>query len=295
METIREITSFSHDGLDYMWYPFSATLGPNNSVISAEHYYEIGELLRFLNMIFGTNNHHPEVVNRENIGNSVRFLIGDKPQRTLCSISFRTDKSEYKMQRYFIGEYSVEAKLQKIGTSIVYHGQDVIQVLCKLRKPFIVGNDRLFINNSIIFKPIDNYSRSSMIALANNWARMIGFQDSRIGLDYAGKWSIPSETESSSSSRRYVRSLVCSSPLRILTNLAQAVMRKRTYGTCVPIFCSFNLESLNEFESIAMLDLIKNVSIEEGLQFIVGINSKPQINSMIDTIETPNLSIYEAD
>ena len=44
-----------------------------------------------------------------------------------------------------------------------------------------------------------------------------------------------------------------------------------------------------------MLDLIKNVSIEEGLQFIVGINSKPQINSMIDAIETPNLSIYEVD
>ena len=130
METIREIT-FSHDGLDYMWYPFSATLGPNNSVISAEHYHEIGELLRFLNMIFGTNNHHPEVVNRENIGNSVRF-IGDKPQRTLCSISFRTDKSEYKMQRYFIGNIRWK-QTSKIGTSIVYHGQDVIQVLCKLQ------------------------------------------------------------------------------------------------------------------------------------------------------------------
>ena len=85
------------------------------------------------------------------------------------------------------------------------------------------------------------------------------------------------------------------SPLKILTNLAQAVMRKRTYGTCVPVFCSFNVESLNEFEAIAMLDLIKNVSVEEGLQFIVGINSKPQINSMIDAIETPKLSIYSHD
>ena len=44
-----------------------------------------------------------------------------------------------------------------------------------------------------------------------------------------------------------------------------------------------------------MLDLVKNVCIEEGLQFIVGINSKPQISSMIDVIETPKLSIYEAD
>ena len=182
----------------------------------------------------------------------------------------------------------MEAKLQKIGTSITYHGQDVIQVLSKFHKPFIVGDSPS--DNSSIFKPIDNYCRSAMVALANNWARMIGHQDSRIGLDYTGRWSTPDEYDFSISRRRSVRASL--SPWRILTNLAQAVMRKRTYGSCVPVFCIFNVDSLNEFESIAMLDLIKNVSIEEGLQFIVGINSKPQINSMIDAIETPKLSIY---
>ena len=185
----------------------------------------------------------------------------------------------------------MEAKLQKVGTSITYHGHDVIQVLSKFHKPFIVGDSPS--DNSLIFKPIDNYCRSAMVALANNWARMIGYQDSRIGLDYTGRWSTPGEYDFSISRRRSARASL--SPWVILTNLAQAVMRKRTYGKCVPVFCSFNVESLNEFESIAMLDLIKNVSIEEGLQFIVGINSKPQINSMIDTIETPNLSIYEVD
>ena len=30
MESIREICSFSHNGIDYMWYPFSAKLDPNN-------------------------------------------------------------------------------------------------------------------------------------------------------------------------------------------------------------------------------------------------------------------------
>ena len=291
MESIREICSFSHDGIDYMWYPFSAELDPNNSIISAESYHEIGELLRMLKWMFATNNHHPELVSRENLSNSKRFLVGRNPRRTECSITFRTDRSEYKLQRCFLGQYSMEAKLQKIGTSITYHGQDVIQVLSKFHKPFIVNDSPS--DNSSIFKPIDNYCRSAMVALANNWARMIGHQDSRIGLDYTGRWSTPDEYDFSISRRRSVRASM--SPWRILTNLAQAVMRKRTYGSCVPVFCIFNVELLNEFESIAMLDLIKNVSIEEGLQFIVGINSKPQINSMIDAIETPNLSIYETD
>ena len=291
MESIREICSFSHDGIDHMWYPFSAELDPNNSIISTESYYEIGELLGLLKWMFTTNNHHPELVRRENIRSTRRLLIGRNPRRIECSVTFRTDRSEYRLRRCFVGEYSVEARLQKIGTSITYHGDDVIQVLSKFHKPFIVGdrpNDK-----SLIFKPIDNYCRSAMIALANNWARMIGHQDSRIGLDYAGRWSTPDQHDFSISRRRSVRSSM--SPLKILTNLAQVVMRKRTYGTCVPVFCSFNVESLNEFEAIAMLDLIKNVSVEEGLQFIVGINSKPQINSMIDAIETPKLSIYETD
>tara|TARA_B100000287_G_scaffold345746_1_gene333197 strand:- start:325 stop:1200 length:876 start_codon:yes stop_codon:yes gene_type:complete len=291
MESIREICSFSHDGIDYMWYPFSAKLDTNNSIISAESYYEIGELLGLIKLMFATNNHHPELANRENYSNSRRLIVGRKPRRTECSVTFRTEKSEYRLRRCFVGQYSMEARLQKIGSSIVYHDKDVIQVLSKFHKPFVIGDTPN--DNSLIFKPIDNYCRSAMIALANNWARMIGYQDSRIGLDYTGRWSTPDEFDLLNSNRRSTRASM--SPLRILTNLAQAVMRKRTYGTCVPIFCSFNVESLNEFEAIAMLDLIKNVSIEEGLQFIVGINSKSQINSMINAIETPKLSIYNTD
>ena len=161
MESIREICSFSHDGIDYMWYPFSAELDPHNSIISAESYHEIGELLRMLKWMFATNNHHPELVSRQNLSNSKRFLVGRNPRRTECSITFRTDRSEYKLQRCFLGQYSMEAKLQKIGTSITYHGQDVIQVLSKFHKPFIVGDSPN--DNSSIFKPIDNYCRSCLL------------------------------------------------------------------------------------------------------------------------------------
>ena len=64
MESIREITSFSHDGINHMWYPFSAKLEANTSVISAEYYYEIGELMELLRSMFATNNHSPEIVKK---------------------------------------------------------------------------------------------------------------------------------------------------------------------------------------------------------------------------------------
>ena len=83
------------------------------------------------------------------------------------------------------------------------------------------------------------------------------------------------------------------SPLLILTYLAQAVMRKRKYGKSPPIFSPLNVESLNGFEAIAMLDLIKCVASEESIQFIVAVNEKPEINSMLDVISTPKMSIYE--
>ena len=292
MESIREITSFSHDGINHMWYPFSAKLEANASVISAEYYYEIGELMELLRSMFATNNHSPEIVNKINIRQSRKLLVGEGIRRTECSITFKTDKNEYQLRRCFFGEYSIEAKLHKIGSSITYHGQDVIQVLSKFYKPIIIDEGSLYSNNSHIFKPVDNYCRSAMIALANNWARMVGIQDSRIGLDYNGRWSIYGDFDSHKSHRRSYRSRV-PSPLRILAHLAQAVMKKRTFGTCVPVFSPFNVESLNDFEAIAMLDLIRNVCNEEGLQVIVGINTKSQINSMINAIETPKLSIYE--
>ena len=57
---------------------------------------------------------------------------------------------------------------------------------------------------------------------------------------------------------------------------------------CPPIFSPLNADGLNQFEAIAFLDLIRNVSKEESLQFIVGVNSKPEVNSIIDVISTQN-------
>ena len=55
METIREIISFSHNGYDHMWYPFYAELEENSTTISAEYYFEIGDLLNLVRSMFATN------------------------------------------------------------------------------------------------------------------------------------------------------------------------------------------------------------------------------------------------
>ena len=130
-----------------------------------------------------------------------------------------------------------------------------------------------------------------MASLANNWARMIGLVETRIELDFEGRWSTSGDVDSFASRRHSSRTRI-PSPIRLLTNLAQAVMKKRTYGMSAPVFTPFNLETLNEFEGIAMMDLVRRVCKEESIQFIVGISST-NVNSMISAIETPRLSIYE--
>ena len=292
MESIREIISFSHDGIDQMWYPFSASLDPYNSIISAEYYHEIGELLLLLQSMFATNNHSPELVEKKNMKDARKFLVGEKRRRIECSIIFSTDKNRYNLRRCFLGNHSIEAKLHKVDSKIIHGGDDAIKMLNKFHKPFVITESRLFNSGSSIMKPDNEFSRKTMAALANNWTKMVGLTDSRIELDFAGRWSTLGDVDSFNSKRHSYRTNM-PSPLRIFTHLAQAVMRKRKYGRCPPIFSTFNVDALNEFESLAMLDLIKHVCEEESIQFIVAINARPEVNSMVNAITTPRLSVYE--
>jgi hypothetical protein len=291
LETIREIISFSHDGFGHMWYPFAATLENNNTTISAEYYCEVQDMLNLISSMFATNNHNPELVSKRNAKMSRRHLLGED-KKTQCSVRFRTDVHEYILQRCFIGEYSIESKLQIIGSSIVYYGHNVIQMLSKFNKPIIIDEGEMYTNKSLIFKPLDDYSRSCLVALSNNWARMIGIMDSGIGVDYDGRWSTNGKSDAFGEFRSSRRARF-PSPLRLLTNLAQAVVKKRTFGICVPIFSPFDVGMLGEFETITIMDLMKNICREEGLQFIVGVNTSSSTNSMINAIETPRLSVYQ--
>ncbi len=291
IETIRKIVSISHDGFGHMWYPFSASFEENCTIISAEYYFEIGDFLSLIRAMFATNNHSPEILSKQNVRLTKKHLIGND-RKTQCSIRFVTDDSEFLLQRCFIGPYSTEARLQKIGNSIVYRNHDVIQMLSKFGKPIVIDDGGLFNNNSLIFKPIDNHTRKSLVALSNNWARMVGFVDSRLDIDYDGRWSTRGDVDAFGN-RRYSARNGTPSPLRLLANLAQAVMKKRVFGMCTPIFSPFNVDSLNDFEAITIIDLIRNICKEESLQFIVAINTNSNTNSMIGAIETPRLAVYE--
>lgn len=291
IESIREIVSVSHDGFGHMWYPFSASFEESFTIISAEYYFEIGDLLTLISSMFATNNHSPEIFSKQNARMTKKHLTGNE-KKTQCSIRFITDKNEYLLQRCFIGPYSTEARLQKIGSNVVYRNNDVIDLLSKFSKPVIIEEGSLFNNNSLIFKPLDNHTRKSLVALSNKWARMIGFVDSRLEIDYEGRWSTRGEVNAFGN-RMYSARNNTPSPLRLLTNLAQTVMKKRMFGLCTPIFSPFNADYLNDFETITIMQLVKDVCQEESLQFIIGSNTSSNTNSMINAIKTPRLSIYE--
>ena len=291
MESVTEIVSFSHDGIRRMWYPFSAKLDSNSTIISAENFYEIGELMMLIKSMFATNNHSPEMVSKPNIDGARKFIVGENTRRIECSVVFKTGKSQYFLQRCFFGNYSIEAKLQKVGSTVTYNDDEVIKMLSKFHKPFVIGDETLFGNGSMILKPDSDFTRSSLVALCNSWARMVGIHDSNLEVDHAGRWSA-TENQDGIFSKRSRRRVKLTSPLPTLIHLAQAVIRKRKFGICPPVFSPLNVERLNQFETIAFLDLIRNVCKEESLQFIVGVNSKPEVNSIIDVISTPKLSIY---
>ena len=174
---------------------------------------------------------------------------------------------------------------------MTYNDDEVIKMLSKFHKPFVIGDETLFGNGSMILKPDSDFTRSSLVALCNSWARMVGIHDSNLEVDHAGRWSA-TENQDGIFSKRSRRRVKLTSPLPTLIHLAQAVIRKRKFGICPPVFSPLNVERLNQFETIAFLDLIRNVCKEESLQFIVGVNSKPEVNSIIDVISTPKLSIY---
>ena len=115
MESINEIVSFSHDGIHCMWYPFSAKLQTNSTIISAENFYEIGELMMLIKSMFATNNHSPEVVSKSTSVVLEKFLVGENIRRTECSIIFKTEKVSISFKDASL-EITSSGLLRKVGS-----------------------------------------------------------------------------------------------------------------------------------------------------------------------------------
>ena len=80
--------------------------------------------------------------------------------------------------------------------------------------------------------------------------------------------------------------------LLLISNLSQAVMKKRTYGRSSPYFFAFNSNLLTLDETLSVVDLVKKVCNEENIQVILAMNATPELASMINGIQCPPTSLY---
>ena len=277
MEIIRKVISISHDGFGEMWYPFSMELGNDLSLFNTDNYSESSDLLNLIRLMFATNNHQPN-----------HSSIHSKSPRTQCEIRFSSDSNEYLLHRCLIGNYSSEITLHKVGTSIAFSGTAAIRILNSISRPINIVEGGMFDNKSQVFKSHDTNTMNKLGNLASTWAHIIGFSNKRISVDYNGRWSTEDDNHNQGWHRSGTR---VSSSIRMIASLAQAVLRQRTIGNCPPIFASFNVNSLNEFECITFIDFMKSVCVDEHLQLIIGINDSAR-NTLIETIDSPQLSIY---
>ena len=110
---------------------------------------------------------------------------------------------------------------KKVGSTVSYTGEEVIKMLGKFHKPFVIGDETLFGNGSMILKPDSDFTRSSLVALCNSWARMVGIQDSNIEVDHAGRWS-SSEVHDSIFPKKSRGKMKLASPLRVLTHFSSS-------------------------------------------------------------------------
>ena len=291
METITHISSVSHNGMDMMWYPFSAHFSERLTLLAGESIHELEELLSLIKSMFEINNHHPEILSKYNNSLSQQLLIGKEDKKTTCEVKFETYSSRYTLKRCFVGKYSVEAKLFRQGTSVVYNGHDAIRVLRKMILPVIQINERLFANRSVIFSPLDNFSKRTLVSLANHWLKMVNITDSNFLIDSGGRWKVRGNLTRFQTSRR--NSAMMPSIHNFLSKLAQTVVKKRTFGMSIPVLCSFDVKMLNDFETMTVLDLVNTICKDETIQLVLAVNREYIDCDSIEIISVPTLAIYE--
>ena len=291
METITHISSVSHNGMDMMWYPFSAHFSERLTLLGGESIHELEELLSLIKSMFEINNHHPEILSKYNNSLSQQLLIGKEDKKTTCEVKFETYSSRYTLKRCFVGKYSVEARLFRQGTSVVYNGHDAIRVLRKMILPVIQINERLFANRSVIFSPLDNFSKRTLVSLANHWLKMVNITDSNFLIDSGGRWKVRGDLTRFQTSRR--NSAMMPSIHNFLSKLAQTVVKKRTFGMSIPVLCSFDVKMLNDFETMTVLDLVNTICKDETIQLVLAVNREYIDCDSIEIISVPALAIYE--
>ncbi len=276
VEMVKEITSISHDGFQSMWYPFHFEKELQINIINCEYFREGIDLIKLVHWMFATNNHNTNT----RIDNSKSLGISQLVQ---CSVEFVTDKHRYLLSRIFHDKFSIEAKLEVLDSTNVYFGEDAIRTIQKMTRPIVVPSDRR-IMSSLILKPQDNYSRQSMLNLVDLWSRSLGFENIKIGLTPIGHWSYYH-------SRKEIENKPRPSLLMLLSNLAQATVRKRKFGRCPAVICFAEMHDLNQLEIDSVIELISTICKEERLSFVLATSSIEEID--VESVSnTPRFAIY---
>ena len=275
VELVKGITCISHDGFQSMWYPFHFEKNEPMNIINCESFREGIDFIKLVQWMFATNNH-----NNAGIDNSKPLGTSQLVQ---CSVEFVTNKHRYLLTRIFHDKFSIEAKLEVLDSTNVYFGEDAIRAMHKMSRPAIVPSDRR-IMTSLILKPQDNYSRQSMLNLVDLWSRTLGFGNTKIGLTPVGHWSYYQ-------SRREQENKPRPSLLMLLSNLAQATVRKRKFGRCPAVICFAEIHDLNQFEKESVIELISTICKEERLNFILSTSSSEEIH-IENVSNTPRFGIY---
>ena len=283
LEIVTKITLVSHSGFSEMWYPFSFVLDEEFNLLRTETDNEMSCLLELITLMFSTTNHRPELVE-----DGFQMSKIHKFGRTWCKIRFKTMKHEYELTRYFIGGYSTEARIHRMDSNITYHSSDAIQVLKKIGKPRISGSSRFLSSQSKIYSPVSEADRKNLIHLANSLAQSVGIDVSLRFSSFEGRWMI---SGNSSSAKFYKKTQEFPSHLKLITNLSEAIMRKRNYGYCETVITSVDSFILNEFEISTLMNLAKSISNNEGLNLLICFNT-PRNKCILDSIDTPRFSCY---
>ena len=80
--------------------------------------------------------------------------------------------------------------------------------------------------------------------------------------------------------------------MRLLYNIAQALMRKRIYGYCPPSISYIDLHTLSVFESVSVLRLAREICSTHGLNFVMLFGDFIG-SEMIDVTTIPALEVDE--
>ena len=276
VESITELKSFSFSYLDATFSPCSAELGPFSSFIMFNDYLAAEEAtLRMMNL-FNTKNHF-EILS-----------IPKRKTRYTVEMRFETDKHEYLLTRYFVGVTSTESKLERLGTGIFFSGKDAITKLKSMVKPITINNGDFYSNRCVIFKPTSEIQRKEIVRTVNSWLKTIN-AEGRVELDYDCIWRF---IRNNFDIKQAWTSNRIPAYVRLLYNIAQALMRKRIYGYCPPSISYIELHSLSVFESVSVLRLAKEICSTHGLNFVM-LFGEFQGSEMIEITTIPHLEIDE--